>query len=365
MLLALREGFVAGMIARAQLSLVVLALCAPGIRAQASSASLPHTLTDLDTKRMAEAERGEAVTITLDAPDKTEIAMLGVVRIPVPRAFYLDRVHDLSGFLVTGMRSAAGRFSDPARSDDVAALALEQSDAKALEKCKPFSCDVKLPADMMERLRSELAESRDPAPKADSLMREWVIAYVNAYRADSSEELVVYDDTKRSVRSSEAFRVLRSEPMPAGIDSQPFAQMLALPRSARPADVASRISWEIDRLSGLKPTLEVVERSIYSPSASPAESYMTTKLLYASHYFESQIDFITIADAQAPTGGPDIYLVIVRRQKFDDLPSGGLFSIRGKAVKKLREGLRATLANTRVEMVKAYAQSASAAGRAP
>lgn len=353
------------MIARTQLSFVVLALCAPGIRAQASSAPLPHTLTALDAKRVAEAERGEAVTITLDAPDKTEIAMLGFVRIPVPRAFYLDRVHDLSGFLVSGMRSAAGKFGEPARSDDVAALTLEKSDAKALEKCKPFSCDVKLPADMMEKLRSELAKARDPAPKTDSLMREWVVAYVNAYRADSSEELVVYDDTKRSVRSSEAFRVLRSEPMPAGIDSEPFAQMLALPRGARPADVASRISWEIDRLSGLKPTLEVVERSIYSPLASPTESFMTTKLLYASHYFESQIDYLTVADAQAPTGRPDIYLVIVRRQKFDDLPSGGLFNIRGKAVKRLREGLRATLANTRAEMVKAYAESASAAGHAP
>ena len=148
------------MIARTQLSFVVLALCAPGIRAQASSAPLPHTLTDLDAKRIAEAERGEAVTITLDAPDKTEIAMLGVVRIPVPRAFYLDRMHDLSGFLVSGMRSAAGKFGEPARSDDVAALTLEQSDAKALEKCKPFSCDVKLPADMMEKLRSELAKAR-------------------------------------------------------------------------------------------------------------------------------------------------------------------------------------------------------------
>lgn len=344
---------------RTHLGLVAIALCAPGIRAQASPAPLLRTITDLDAKRVAEAERGEAVTITLDAPDKTEVAMLGVVKIPVPRAFYLDRVQNLTGFLARETRSAGGIFADPAQPGDVATLALEQSDAKALEKCKPFSCDVKLPADMMAKLRSELARSRDPALITDSIMREWVVSYVNAYRADSSEELVVYDDTKRSVRSSEAFRELRSEPMPAGIDSQPFSQMVAAPRSARPAEVTSRISWEMDRLAGLKPTLEVVERSTYSPSTHPNESFLATKLLYASHYFESQVDYIMVADAESPPGTPEIYLIIVRRQKFDDLPSGGLFNIRGKAVKRLRDSLRATLANTRTEMMKAYAYAES------
>ena len=350
---------------RTHLSLVAIALFAPAIRAQATPAPLLGTLTDLGAKRVAEAERGAAVAITLDAPDKTEIAMLGVVKIPVRRAFYLDRVQNLTGFLASETRSAAGFFAHPAQPGDVSSLALEQSDAKSLEKCKPFSCDVKLPAEMMAKLRSELAKSHDPAPKADSIMREWVVSYVNAYRADSSEELVVYDDTKRSVRSSEAFRELLSEPMPAGIDSQPFSQMLALPRSARPPEVASRISWEMDRLSGLKPTIEVVERSIYSPSTHPNQSFLATKLLYASHYFESQIDYITVADAEPSPGDSEIYLVIVRRQKFDDLPSGGLFNIRGKAVKRLRDGLRATLANTRTEMMKAFAESVKANGDEP
>jgi len=351
--------------ARTHLSLIAIALCAPAIRAQASPAPLLQTLTNLDAKQVAEAERGDAVAITLDAPDKTEIAMLGVVRIPVPRAFYLDRVQTLTGFLASQTRSAAGAFADPAQAGDVSSLALEQSDARSLEKCKLFSCDVKLPADLMAKLRRELARSRDPEPITDSIMREWVVSYVNAYRADSSEELVVYDDTKRSVRSSEAFRELLSEPMPAGIDSQPFAQMLASPRSARPPEVTSRISWEMDRLSGLKPTLEVVERSIYSPSTRPNESFLATKLLYASHYFESQIDFIMVADAESPAGTTEMYLIIVRRQKFDDLPSGGLFNIRGKAVKRLRDGLRATLANTRIEMMKAYAESGKANGHDP
>lgn len=354
------------MMARSRATIAALALCAVYAADARSQARAPFTLqrlTNLDAKRIAEIGRGEAVAITIESPDKTEIAMIGVVRIDVPRTFYVDRVRDLTSLLTTGMRLNAGTFSDPARPEDVAALALEPSDAKALEKCKLYSCDVKLPAALMDTLRSALARSHDPAPRADAVMREWVLSYVNAYRADSTEPLVVYDDTRRSVRSSDAFHELVTEPMPAGIDSQPFAQMLALPRGARPPEISSRITWELDRFSGLKPTLEVVERFIYAPAYAPGETFMATKLLYASHYFESQIDCITLADAEPVDGKPASYLVILRRQKFDDLPSGGLFNIRGKAIKRLRDGLRTTLASTRAEAMQAYA--ASTAGHAP
>jgi hypothetical protein len=322
-------------------------------------------LTALDAKAIDAVERGETVAITLDAADKTEIATLGVVRLEVPRAFYVDHVKQLAGFLASGSTSQSGSFSVPARLEDVATMSLDVPDAKALEKCRPLKCDVKLPASEMERFRGTLEKSHEPLPHADSLMREWIVAYVNAYRADSAEETVVYDDTKHPVRSSDAFRALLAEPMPAGIESEPFAPMLAAPRAARPPSVTSRISWEVDRLPGLKPILEVVERSSISSPAHLDQSWMTTKLLYASHYFESQVEYLTVIDAPSPAGQGASYLIVLRRQKFDDLPSGGLFNIRGKAVKKLRDALRATLANTRAEVAAAHAASSAPPPRAP
>lgn len=302
-------------------------------------------------------ESGDAVAVTLDSPEKTEIATLGVVRLEVPRAFYIDRARQLTGFLASGAKSASGSFSEPARLDDVASLTLDPSDVKILEKCQPLACDVKLPSGEMEKFRTELARSKEAGPRADSLMRLWLVAYVNAYRSDSTEETVIYDDTKHSVRSSDAFRALLGEPMPAGLEAEPFAAMLATPRSARPAELSSRISWELEPMQGLKPILEVLERSIYTSPAHPDESWMTSKLLYASHYFESQIDFLEVADAPSSPGRSAVYLVILRRSKFDDLPSGGLFNIRGKAVRKLRDALRTTLANTRSEVATAYDES--------
>jgi hypothetical protein len=336
-------------------ALMVIASGSLAAGAQAAPSALQR-LTSLDAKEVNAIERGEAVTVTIEAREKTEIATLGVVRLEVPRSFYVDHVRELTGFLVTGATSESGRFSEPARLEDVAALTLDPSDAKTLEKCQPLKCDVKLPAQEMEHFRTVLAKTHDPLSLADSLMREWLVAYVNAYRADSAEETVVYDDTKRPVRSSEVFRALLAEPMPPGIETEPFASMLAL-RGARPSSVTSRISWEMDRMPGLKPTLEVVERSMLAPSAHPDQSWMSTKLLYASHYFESAVDYLSVADAPAPAGQSASYLIVMRRQKFDDLPSGGLFNIRGKAVKRLREAMRTTLASTRAEIAIAYAAS--------
>lgn len=345
-------------------ALVCLAIETVTAGAQAKSSALER-LTLLDKKETEAIERGEAVAITLDSPEKTEIATLGIVRIDAPRTFYVDHVSQLSGFLATGTRLQAGNFSEHARAEDMSALNLDPNDAKALEKCQPLKCDVKLPAQAMELFRAVLAKTHDPLPRADSLMREWLAGYVNAYRADSTEETVVYDDTRRPVRSSDAFRALLAEPMPPGIETEPFRSMLATPRSTRPASMTSRISWEMDHVPGLKPTLEVVERSILATASEPDESWMTTKLLYASHYFESAVEYLTVADAPPAGAQGASYLFVVRRQKFDDLPSGGLFNIRGKAVRRLRDALRASLASTRAEVGAAYSASQPPAPHAP
>jgi hypothetical protein len=344
------------MIVSLRVACASVVLAAPALHAQAAP-TLLQRLTVLDAKRIEAVESGDAVAVTLDSPEKTEIATLGVVRLEVPRAFYIDRARRLTGFLASGTKSLSGSFGEPARLEDVAGLTLDPADVKMLERCQPLACDVKLPSGEMEKFRMELAKSKEGGPRADSLMRTWLVAYVNSYRSDSTEETVVYDDTKHPVRSSDAFRALLGEPMPAGLDVEPFAAMLGRPRSARPAELSSRISWELEHMPGLKPTLEVLERSIYSSPARPDQNWMTSKLLYASHYFESQIDFIEVADAPSSPGKSAVYLVILRRSKFDDLPSGGLFNIRGKAVRKLRDALRTTLANTRSEVATAYDES--------
>src|SRR5437868_3181868 len=105
------------MSARFVLPVMIAALGAHAAGAQTSPNALLR-LTMLDAKEKQAVERGEAVTKSIDAPEKAEIATLGIVRLEVPRAFYVDGVKELTGFLATGTRSQSETFSEPARLED-------------------------------------------------------------------------------------------------------------------------------------------------------------------------------------------------------------------------------------------------------
>ena len=69
---------------------------------------------------------------------------------------------------------------------------------------------------------------------------------------------------------------------------------------------------------------------------------MAGKQIYADHYLEAAFDLMTVADRSTSAGKPGIYLILLRRLRFDNLP-GGLLNIRGKVIGKLRDQMRADL----------------------
>jgi hypothetical protein len=69
---------------------------------------------------------------------------------------------------------------------------------------------------------------------------------------------------------------------------------------------------------------------------------VAAKQIYANHYFEAGFDLTTVIDRDPAAAQPGIYLVLLRRSRFDDLPTG-LFNIRGKVIGKLRDQMRADL----------------------
>src|SRR5262245_17354251 len=85
-------------------------------RAQAMPASLTQFLQQtvgLKQEEMAEAARGKAVVKALDTPDHREVAVFGVVRIEVPRSFFVQRAADFPTSLRTPARLHFAIFSDP------------------------------------------------------------------------------------------------------------------------------------------------------------------------------------------------------------------------------------------------------------
>jgi len=295
----------------------------------------------LDTAQVAAVERGAAVVKVLDTKNQRDVAVFGIVTIDVPRATYIGHLQDFPSSLRTPTRARFGIFSDPANAEDVRGLVLDRDDVSELKDCHPNDCKIKLAATEMKRLREEIDWSgADPVAQVNAYARQRLLEYVTAYRARGDTAMVVYDN-RGNVRASSAFAALLSE-SPYVYEYIPsFHNYLATYPRGRLDGLREVLFWSEDRLPRLKPILSVTHLAVYAPPELPMMTLVAGKLIYANHYFEAGLDLTTVVDR--PTGAnPGIFLMLLRRSRFDDLPTG-LFNIRGKVIGKLRDQMRADL----------------------
>jgi len=283
----------------------------------------------LDSAQLAAVERGTAVVKVLDTKNQRDVAVFGIVTADVPRQAYVAHVRDFRSSLRAPTRARFGIFSDPATAADVQDLVVDQQDVSEVRDCHPDDCKIKLPATEMKRLREEIDWSAaDPQLQVNAYARQRLLEYVTDYRARGDTAMVVYDD-RGNVRASSAFAALLGE-SPYVYEYVPsFHEYLATYPRGKLDGLSEVLYWSEDRLPRLKPILSGV-------------TLVARKQIYADHYFEAGLDLTTIIDRVTAAARPGIYLILLRRSRFDDLPTG-LFNIRGKVIGKLRDQMRADL----------------------
>jgi hypothetical protein len=301
-------------------------------------------------------DRGEVVVWTVAGADRDEVALVGLIRVAVPRDFHFARTAGVATLRTQPGREAFGVLSTPPVLADFATMSLDASDAAGIRKCRVSHCSIKLPERQMEIMASALAsrhhDDQSAATQADSLMREWLLGLVTDYRAHGDAALPVYDDTRPGEQSASGFRQLLAANAPMFRDAPAFASYLG-ESPARPMPGAtSTIFWAIDHRPGLKPILSVSQLSAFRGTGPDAPMLVATKQLYASHYFDARLDVEALVAAPPP--GPGTYVALVRRVRFDHLPSRALFDVRGRVVRQLRDALREELADMRQSMQAAY-----------
>ena len=305
---------------------------------------------------LAAIERGDVVVRVLPTADRDEVALLGVASMSVPRDFYFARARSASVALDEPGRAAFGVFHVPPTEADIARAVLDPSDAAGLKTCRVSHCSIKLPAQEMTAIARAIDWSRvgdaEGAAHVDSLVRRWLVALVTDYRARGSAAMPVYDDTRAGERSASGFLALLGENAFLLRDAPSFATYLAgSPESAVPG-AESTIYWSQDQRPGLKPILSVSQRSTFHGAGDGAPMLVAVKQLYASHYFDAWLDIALLIEQSGPM--PSTNLVLVRRVRFDRLPNRGLFDIRGRVVRRLRDELRQELARTKQATEAAY-----------
>lgn len=308
----------------------------------------------LTPSEMDGAVSGTPVVKVLESRDTLEVAVFGIVSIGVPRSFYVRRATDFATSLGGPQRRRFALFSDPAHASDVASFSLPHDDVADLARCRPGSCTVKLSAEAMTAFRASL----DPAPPsvdsaANAFFRRRLVDYVTAYRDRGNAALTAYEDQGTRTAVARVFDAMLSQ-SPYVYQYGPSLEryLRNYPRD-RPADLHEAIYWSEDDLPSLRPTLSLTHVVAYAPPEIPGTTLIASKQLYADHYLDGALELAAVVDRPADSAG--VYLVLLRRLHFDNLPSGGLLRLRQRVVSGLRDRTTTSLRDAKTRSERAYA----------
>lgn len=336
------------------LALLPLALCA--VLPASGGAQQPPQLTQflkqgirLDPAQLAAVETGAPVVRVLETQNPRDVAVFGIITTGAPRESFVRALRDFRTSLAAPTRVRFGILSDPPVPADVQALVIDKDDAKDARRCKPGDCKFKLPATEMAKIKEDVDwKARDVEAQLSKYARERLLAYVTDYRARGDSALAVYDD-RAGVDASNAFASLLGESPYVYQYAPALASYLkTYPRSTL-AGADEVIFWAEDAPPHLRNTITVNHLVVYTPPELPGMTLVATKQIYAKHYFEAAFDIMSVIDR----GSSGSYLVVLRRYRFDNLPSGGLLNIKERVVNSLRDNMTADLKRQKAQAERA------------
>lgn len=330
-------------------ALALTAIAATSLQAQSAPASLVSFLRQgigLDSAQVAAARRGEPVVKVLETgTQRRDVAIFGIVTSNVSREDFTRRARDFQRSLRAPTRSRFGIFGVPATAADVRDVVITPRDVQDMKDCKPGDCVVKLPATDMQRIRAEMnwsAPAADLQTQLNAYARRRLVEYVTDYRARGDSAMAVYDDrSTANVRSRDAFAALLAESPYVYQNVPSLRHYLASYPHDTLSGASEVIFWSEDVLPRLRPILSVTHQVVYTPPEWPYMTVVAAKQIYANHYFEAAVELTGVIERVGPSGGS--YQLVLRRYRFDNLPSGGLLNIRGRAIGALRDQLIADL----------------------
>ena len=297
----------------------------------------------LDDSQIASAAAGQPVVKLLPAKSDRDVVVFGVIGARVSLSDYMKHALD-PGRLIG---ANGGRFhiiADPATSADVRDVVFDSSEYRDLKDCQKGNCNFKLPASAMKTFAEGVNWSApDAKAQADARLQAGMLKLINGYRSRGNDAMLTYDD-QGGMRSSDAFSALLAQSPELYEYTPQFQKYLATYPSNRPAGVRDILYWSNDHLPHLRPTLTLDHVVVY-PS-SPDLTLIGRKQVYATHYFDGAFEWLAVTSGGAQLAEAPIYLITVRRFRFDNLP-GGVMNVRGRVRDGVVQATRSSLERER------------------
>lgn len=290
-------------------------------------------------------KQGKVVAKLIPAKDKREVAVFGVVSLQATDENFLGYFRQSIITPNNDTILSAGMFGNPPALSDLQTLTLEKRDIEDIRKCKLEDCNVKLSAEMIERLRRE-ADASPPTfyERANELYRQILFEYVQNYLAQGNDSLIQYQDQSRPISTAKEFRSLLDNTSYLKQFAPEFAERLRRKTDKDLQSAESFLYWSKVRF-GLKPVVIITHVTIYKSHIGNASRLLiSSKQIYANHYFDSSFGLTAFINFSTEKTSP--YLIYTSRTRADALDN----ALFGRV-------MRNTVEDETIEGVKKYLQA--------
>jgi len=302
------------------------------------------SVVPLNPEERGRLDRGETLVKVVPARDR-EVVVFSATRVTFGGdrlVAWIRRIADLKRGRYT---DAIGRFSEPPRPADLAALTLEEQDLEDIRRCRPGACGVKLSDAEIETLRQRVAAAgSDWQPAVQAAFRDLVLARADAYLALGHAAVPPYHDKGTPTSPRDEFaRVIEGSGFLAEGLPDLTRHLLEYPHGPS-APIESFLYWAKERLGG-RPVVSVTHVAIARGGAPGVPQVVVAgKQVFASHYMTGSLGLTMLLGEE--DGGPG-YLAYLNRSRVDLL--GGLF---GRLVRRIMEGRLRSEAGEAVEALR-------------
>ena len=308
-------------------------------------------------KEFKSFKEGQTVTKKLKTATKHEVGMFSIAKINVSKDFLLKNYSKKGMNLETAAANSWGIIKTPPQIEALGEITLPKRDIKDLANCKPGKCKVKAPVGAINKIIELDAKAPEFEQKANQLLQQDTVDYVNKYLKDGNKMLVEYGDKKKPVRLAEQFKgLMTASPYLKKHVPDLYAYLDNYPNSQLPQaeDTFMWIKEELDNKDA-RPILSVNHMVVYQPDGSSGEPIVALKQLYATHYFEANLS-LTVLFEDVEGSDKSVYLLNVSRARIDILRE-----VPGFLAGKLYKGAR-DLLHKKMETVKRNMEKSNPAG---
>lgn len=293
-------------------------------------------------------ERGEVVVKLLPVKDRREVAICGVIKLPAQPELSLKSFQQALEQVNRKSVGMAGRFSTPPSLADLESLTLAKRDLADLKQCTIGDCKLNLSAAMIERFQREVDwKTAEHATKANQLLRQMLVEYVQQYLERGDSALIEYNDDTPPVRLAEEHQSLLTDLLYVNEADPAFAAYLkSFPNGSLP-DVENSVSWANIKF-GLKPVIIVTHVAKHTSQINDVTRILVlSKQIYADHYFNASLSLTAIVSNRTSSGAQS-YLLYANHSRASGL-AGSFSRLKHKLVEsEALENLDNLLQQTRL-----------------